>query len=243
MKRVYIIKVGTTFAGTAERFGDFDAWTIAGMGEADLGIRTVDVEKGAVLPDLATCTGVVITGSHAMVTDRLPWSIALEAWLPKALDAGIPLLGICYGHQLLAQAMGGEVGYHPRGKEIGTVAVHLRDEAENDPLFRELPRTFAAQVTHAQSVFRLPSKAVHLAFNSHEPYHAFRLGECAWGVQFHPEYDVRIMRDYIEAQADELETTGRNVQEIRDAVTDTPVAASLLKLFAGLVRSRSTVRA
>ena len=242
MKSVYIIKVGTTFAKTAERFGDFDAWTIAGLAAGDLGIRTVDVEKGAALPDPESCAGVVITGSHAMVTDRLPWSIAVEAWLPMALGAEIPLLGICYGHQLLAQAMGGEVGFHPRGKEIGTVSVHMRDEAENDALFRGLPRTFAAHVTHAQSVFRLPPKAVHLAFNAYEPYHAFRIGECAWGVQFHPEYDVRIMRDYIEAQADELETAGRNVQEIRDAVTDTPVAASLLKVFTGLIRSRSMAR-
>lgn len=241
MKKVYIIKVGTTFAATAERFGDFDAWTTAGLGAVDLVIQTVDVERGAVLPALETCAGVVITGSHDMVTDRLPWSVAVEAWLPKVLDAGIPLLGICYGHQLLAQAAGGEVGFHPLGKEIGTVEVHLHNEASEDPLFQGLPKTFAAHVTHAQSVLRLPPAAVHLASNSYEPNHAFRLGDCAWGLQFHPEYNTSIMRDYIEAQTEELESTGANVQEILGAVTDTPEAASLLKTFAGLIRLRQKI--
>ncbi len=243
MKKVYIIKTGTTFAATAERFGDFDAWTTAGLGAGDLEIRTVDVERGAVLPAPDTCAGVVITGSHAMVTDRLPWSVAVEAWLPRILDAGIPMLGICYGHQLLAQAFGGEVGFHPGGKEIGTVAVHLRNEAGGDPLFQWLPKTFAAHVTHAQTVLRLPPEAVHLASNSFEPHHAFRLGGCAWGIQFHPEYDAYIMRDYIEAQAEELASTGRDVQEILDSVTDTPEAALLLRTFAGLVQSRSVAGA
>lgn len=241
MKRVYIIKVGTTFAATAERFGDFDAWTAAGLGAMNLEIRSVDVLNGAVLPLPSACAGVVITGSHAMVTDRLPWSVAVEAWLPRVLAAGVPLLGICYGHQLLAQAAGGEVGFHPRGKEIGTVPVHLRDDAGGDPMFRGLPQTFAAHATHAQSVLRLPPEAVHLAFNSYEPCHAFRMGDCAWGLQFHPEYDARIMRDYIEAQAEELESTGRNVHEILGAVTDTPVAASLLKKFAKIVMLHSAV--
>jgi GMP synthase (glutamine-hydrolysing) len=240
MKRVYIIKAGTTFAATVDRFGDFDAWTIAGLGAVGLGVRTVDIEKGAALPALETCAGVVITGSHAMVTDRLPWSVAAEAWLPMVLDAGIPLLGICYGHQLMAQAFGGEVGFHPRGKEIGTVAVHLRDEAGGDLLFRGIPETFAAHVTHDQTVLRLPPGAVRLASNTFEPNHAFRLGEWAWGVQFHPEYNAPIMQNYIEAQAEALESTGRDVQQILRSVTDTPEAASLLKAFAGVIRRRST---
>lgn len=73
-------------------------------------------------------------------------------------------------------------------------------------------------------------------------HHAFRLGVCAWGLQFHPEYDARIMRDHIEAQAEELESTGRDVQEILATVADTSAAASLLKTFAGLVRSWSAAR-
>ena len=242
MKNIYIIKTGSTYPATAERYGDFDTWTAAGLGSENHVIQTVNVEKGSPLPSPESCSGIVITGSHAMVTDRLPWSVAVEAWLPMVLDAGIPLLGICYGHQLLARAAGGEVGYHPRGREIGTVKIDLSDDAGEDPLFHGVPKTFEAHVIHAQSVLRLPPKAILLASNDYEPHHAFRLGDCAWGLQFHPEYDTRIIRDYIEAQAEELESSGRDVQKIISAVTDTPVAASLLKTFANLVRSQSASR-
>ena len=239
MKKLYIIKVGTTYPATAERFGDFDAWIAAGLVGETLAIQTVDAEKGDELPPPNACAGIVITGSHAMVTDRLSWSVAVENWLPKVLAAGIPLLGICYGHQLLAQAFGGVVGFHPRGKEIGTVDIHLREDANGDLLFRELPKTFQAHVIHAQSVLRLPPEAILLASNSYEPHHAFRLGDSAWGLQFHPEYDTRIIHEYIEAQREELESAGRDVQEILGTVTDTPAAGSLLKNFADLIRYRS----
>ena len=64
--------------------------------------------------------------------------------------------GICYGHQLLAKAAGGEAGYHPRGKEIGTVRVDLVDGHNGDALFQSLPNSFAAHVTHSQTVLQLP---------------------------------------------------------------------------------------
>ncbi|MCW8820732.1 MAG: hypothetical protein OQK45_00780, partial [Sulfurovum sp.] len=71
MKKLYIIKAGTTFASTAEQFGDFDQWTITAMGEVSVELATVDVEHGASLPLAEECSGVVITGSHSMVTDDL----------------------------------------------------------------------------------------------------------------------------------------------------------------------------
>lgn len=169
-----------------------------------------------------------------MVTDNLDWSLALEGWIRSIVTAAVPLLGICYGHQLLGRAMGGQVGYHPRGKEIGTFDIRLRPEAREDPLFSAFPAQFPVHATHAQSVLALPRGAVLLAENDFEPHHAFRIGSCAWGVQFHPEYDSRIMRDYILAQADSLVESGRDTDSLLHAVRETSTANSILQKFACL---------
>lgn len=235
MKRLYIIKAGSTFPAIAKQFGDFDTWTAAALGPVDIETCILDSEHSATLPVAGDCAGVVITGSHAMVTDDLPWSVKIEEWIPSLLEAHIPLFGICYGHQLLSRASGGQVGFHPRGKEIGTVPVHLLPDCANDALFCSLPQTFFVHVTHSQTVLRLPPNATCLAANAYEPNHAFRLGDCAWGIQFHPEYNTDIMRSYIKEQADELESAGRDVSELLHSVVETPVAAETLRIFSLMI--------
>lgn len=238
MKKLYIIKTGTTFPATLEQFGDFDKWTTEALGDIAVETAVVDAEHGAPLPTADQCAGVAVTGSHSMVTDDLPWSVKLEEWLRTLLDAEVPVFGICYGHQLLARAAGGEVGYHPRGKEVGTVEIRLLESCAGDLLFKHLPPAFAVHATHAQSVLKLPEQAVLLAQNSYEPHHAFRIGPVAWGVQFHPEYDPAIMRSYIEHQKEVLEQAGRDVSGLVAAVKETPVATDLYRSFGRLVAER-----
>jgi GMP synthase (glutamine-hydrolysing) len=237
MSALMILKAGTTFPNTARQFGDFDLWTAEGLGCDRDAIRVVDVEQGESLPTIEECDGVVVTGSHAMVTDDRPWNRSMTAFIQRLVEARVPFLGICYGHQFLAQALGGRVGFHPGGEEIGSVQVNLSPESSTDSLFHGFPSSFPVHVTHEQTVLSLPSGAVHLAANSFEPNHAFRIGACAWGVQFHPEYSMAIMKSYIEEQATELETAGRDVAELLRNVVETPVAAAVLRRFALLVWS------
>lgn len=219
-------------------YGDFDKWTSEAIGAVDFETCTVDVVQGDLLPAAKECLGVIITGSHSMVTEDLPWSLKIEKWIPSLLEARIPLFGICYGHQLLARSTGGQVGYHQWGKEIGTVPVHLYDECTNDALFQSLPLSFLVQVTHSQTVLCLPPGATRLAANAFEPNHAFRIGDFAWGVQFHPEYSANIMRSYIQEQAAELKSAGMDVPGILSTVVETTVAAKTIRNFARFVESR-----
>lgn len=235
MKQLYIIKLGETHHSTAAELGDFEDWVENGLGVA---VTTVDPRNGDDLPPPTTVAGAVLTGSHAMVTERLPWSERTGEWLVDLVKQEIPVLGICYGHHLLAHAHGATVDYHPQGMEIGTVDVELAPEAADDALFKALPPVFPAQTVHSQTVRRLPEGAVLLAGNTFEQNHAFRLGPCAWGVQFHPEFSKVSSIAYIRALASKLREEGRDPQQLEEAITETPEAASVLSRFARIVAER-----
>ncbi len=227
------MKTGTTVK-KARRRGDFEHWFGAGMnvGPDSLDVRRVD--QGVSLPDPDDVAAVVVTGSSAMVTDAAAWSERTAEWLLGAVKAGTPVLGICYGHQLLAHALGGEVAYNPRGRRLGTVDVHLTDHALGDPLFEGLPAVLHVAVSHRQVVTQAPPGATLLATTSHDPHHAFRLAERAWGLQFHPEYDADIVRAYVEDRHAQLLAEGLDPDALTREARDTGHGALVLRRFAAI---------
>lgn len=240
MKPIAILKLGTTSPDTIAREGDCDKWMIRAIGDSAIPVQVFDILGGEPLPDIHACAGAVLTGSGAMVTERLPWSEATRSWLQNAYAAELPLFGICYGHQLLADALGGTVDYHPQGLEVGTLVLNRDDHCDGDPLFAGLPTQFLAHTTHFQSVLRLPAGAVRLIANDHDPNHAFRMGTCAWGVQFHPEFTESIMRGYIERRRDLLHELGRDTDALMAQTASTPHARALLVRFAQWTAGRQT---
>ncbi len=238
MKKTVIIKTGDTFPDVIKAHGDFEHLIASGLGLGRHELLVVNAVEHEQLPDLAAVNGVVISGSHAMVTQDLDWSLALEVWVRELIKAEVPLLGLCYGHQLIARAMGGRVDFHPQGLEIGTVEMTCLDQAAADPLFKALPPCFKAHVFHSQSVIHLPSSAVVLVRNDFEPHHAFRIGSAAWGVQFHPEADKGVTQGYIENLAGDVRSSGQDPDALIRDLDDTPHASSILKAFGDFVRSR-----
>jgi GMP synthase (glutamine-hydrolysing) len=230
-----ILKTGSTHPHIRDQLGDFDDWIAAGLREGGAtAIETHDAQQQVLTRPPTAFAGVVLTGSHAMVSERAPWSEALVPWLQDAVRAGTPVLGICYGHQLLAHALGGEVTHHPDGVEIGTVTVSRHAVSEDDPLLGGLPERFPAQAVHWQSVRRLPDGAVLLAGSAHEAHHAFRVGERAWGVQFHPEFSDEALRAYLDGLGPTLANEGLDAMQIAAELKPTPDAASVLPRFAQL---------
>ena len=240
MKYLHIIKTGSTYSSIREKVGDFEDWTFSALDPGDLPVQVLDVEKNPELPAAEKCLGLVITGSHAMVTDSLPWSRKLEQWIPGMVERGVPILAICYGHQLLARAMGGRVDYHPRGIESGTKDLLLHGDAATDILLADSPSAFKAHTDHSQSVISLPKGSVTLAHSRHESHHVFRIGDCAWGLQFHPEFTAEIMKLYILEQAEKLREAGLDPDKLLDEVSETPEAMRIAGRFTGVVRQIST---
>ncbi|OJT01024.1 glutamine amidotransferase [Marinobacter nauticus] len=232
--RVVILKTGSTYPQIRDQFGDFDAWFSRAL-SSQLELTIADVTQAPPPVQPGDWQGIVITGSPAMVSERAAWSETTAAWVRQAVEAGVPLLGVCYGHQLLAHALGGKVDYHPDGRETGTQAVTLFDSAQDDPLFSQLPKQFPAHLTHKQSVIELPPGAVLLGRSAFEPHQAFRVGKNAWGVQFHPEFNEQIMKAYLEVQYPDLESEGLDANALLSSVQPAPAASQLLRLFADWV--------
>lgn len=231
MKPLLILKAGGTYPDIATRFGDFDDWIVSRLDRSDTAIETVSPFAGEALPKASYFGGIVITGSHDMVTDRLPWSEKTADWVRQAVENAVPVLGICYGHQLLASSLGGMVGDNPGGKEFGTVSIRLNAKGRQDPLFQGLSGTFAAQACHSQSVLRLPAGATPLASSAMDANHAFAMGKRAWGVQFHPEFNQEMLRLYIRRSADDLKAQGSDVERLLAGIRETPESESLLRRF------------
>jgi GMP synthase (glutamine-hydrolysing) len=199
MAKLAIIKTGSTLAEIRAKRGDFEDWIIeqsaVSAGEWDV----FSIFQRAELPDLRRYKAAIITGSHSMVTEKAEWMEKTSQWL-KGLFSNLPVLGICFGHQLIAQTFGGRVELNPVKLETGMTCIQLTEDGINDNLFKDLPAAFSMPSAHSQSVTRLPEGAKLLAKNQIETNLAFRLGSNIWGVQFHPEFDEDILTQYVNAE-------------------------------------------
>jgi GMP synthase-like glutamine amidotransferase len=192
---------------------------------------------------------IVLGGTMAAWEDEVaPWLPDTRALLARAVDDATPVLGICLGAQLLAMATGGTVVKGPDGPELGVVRITVRPEARDDRLLHRAGPTFPAPQGHHDAITRLPDGAALLATSDVYPHQAFRLGECAWGVQYHPEADHGTFADWMLGDAEALAATGRTPDSVMvefDARETDLAAASAahLQAFADIVTAARAARA
>lgn len=158
---------------------------------------------------------VVVMGGaqNAYDDDAAPWLASVRSLLARSARADVPTLGVCLGGQLLAVATGGQVG-RAEVPEYGAQLVAKRQAAANDVLFGGLPITPDVLQWHVDAITRLPSGAELLASSPSCDVQAFRVGRCAWGLQFHIETTPQIVRTWAEEDAEALD--GYDVERILD---------------------------
>ncbi|EMA40883.1 type 1 glutamine amidotransferase [Halobiforma nitratireducens] len=158
--------------------------------ELDASLSEFDVTDGEV-PSGYDYDGAVVTGSRSSVYWDEEWIDATKGWVSEAIDRGVPFLGVCWGHQLLADVLGGTV------EDMGAYEVgysHIERTADSR-LFDGVPEEFLAFTSHSDEVSDLPPGADPLAENEYSN-HGFRKDH-VFGVQFHPEYDSKTARELV----------------------------------------------
>jgi GMP synthase (glutamine-hydrolysing) len=198
MKKLLIVKTGSTYDAVKKQHGDFEDMLIAAMGIDRQYVEVFDAKDESLsfpVPD--DYGGIIITGSHDMVTFEDDWMLDLEEWITGIADTGVPALGIGFGHQAMVKAFGGKVDYRDWGPEIGYVKIRLEVEAYRDPLFSVLYDRFHAYQFHNQSVVVLPKSVQSLGANNIDYYQVLCYNKHMWSCQFHPEFTADVLKKYI----------------------------------------------
>ena len=211
--------------------------------EAGAELDVVAPPTDAVPAGLDGYDGLICLGGGMGANDDFdhPWLADVRRLLSAAVTKGLPTLGICLGGQLLAVAAGGSVVAGEDGPEVGPHLVAKRDLGWTDPLFAELPLMPDVLHFHSDMIDRLPPNAVLLASATRYPNQAFRIGRCAYGVQFHIETTTEVVLEWARESPGEAEFArpGELERERLDqfhadlAETWQPVAAKFVRLAAG----------
>jgi GMP synthase-like glutamine amidotransferase len=204
----------------------------------------VELDEGERIPDLAGYDALLVMGGPMDVweTDAHPWLVEEMAAIRRWVAAGRPYLGVCLGHQLLASAFGGHVATMEQGPEVGI----LRVAVEDDPLFAGIAPVCTSFEWHNAEVKRLPEGAKLLARGAHCPVQAMKLGQNAYGIQFHME----LMHHTAEAWAEMpeyragLERARGSLAEVQAEVTAhfEPLYAHATQLFGNFLTIAETGR-
>ena len=239
MRNVLLIKCGDAANHIRLKVGDYDGWFASALAGARVQVNVVRPYLREALPAAKGYDAIFVSGSSSSVREQLPWMKETATWLRESAEAGRPILGVCFGHQLLGEAYGSRVVLNPNGRETGTVDVELTAEGRDDPLFAGMPERLPVQSTHEDVVDVPPPSARVLAHNANTALQAVAFAKKVRGVQFHPELSPEGMKALIESRVEKLENEaaarghprGHFVPRLLAGIRPTPFGPALLRNF------------
>jgi GMP synthase (glutamine-hydrolysing) len=252
VSRILLYKTGATDPTLLPDIGDYEKWFARVLGDG----FSLEVHRAIEKPRyrLSGYDAMVISGSprSLVAAHREPWMDDAADFVRQADAAGVPVLGVCFGHQLIGHAYGARVRKNPRGWEVGTVDVELTDAGRRDPLFTGLPSQLRVNQSHQDEVEfeSLAPGMVRLAGSAHTETQSLAVGDHVRGVQFHPEMDAMVIRRVIAHRrvilADDAQARRRAgfcVDERIAAASDCPDAERVLRNFVSNFVGRARTRA
>lgn len=225
MRRILVVRAGSPTPEALRRFGDFSEWFERLLAPE---VVVIDAVRGEPFPGMDRIGGVIVTGSAESLTEPRPWMERTGRWL-LAVARSTPVLGVCFGHQLLAAALGGVVERQPGGPEVGTGDVELTAAGRRDPLFAGVESPLLVQQNHEDHVPAPPPGAEVLARNDRSPVQAFAHGPNVRAVQFHPEFNAQRNRALCRESRAALEAVRPGLTEAAlSSIRETPAAERVL---------------
>lgn len=246
MERVRILVVEPSAIAPVGRLGE---WLAEAGAELEV-VRAPEIPAPSALDDYSA---LVVMGGGMGALDDLehPWLADVRALLSAAVSRQLPVLAICLGAQLLAAATGGRVAPIKKGPEVGTLLVAKRDTAAEDPLLGPLPLTPDVMQFHNDEVVRLPPTAQLLASSPACENQAFRVGICAYALQFHVETTPAAVLDWAASMPESASAArpgqleSEHLEQFHEDLAETwePVAQRFVRLAATPLEQRRGTRA
>jgi GMP synthase (glutamine-hydrolysing) len=195
------------------------------------------VESDCSQIDLADISHIIIGGSGAFYLSQgdgaTTWLPSIFSLLNNAFEKDIPILGICFGFQILALHQGARVVHNADAEEIGTFLTYSYPAAANDKLFSVLPQQFFSQLIHKDVIEAPPSSIERLSYSDRVQCNGFKVaGRSAWGVLFHPELTAQTARERLSMFPEYIQAeTGSVDQFIQSHIIESPETSKLLRVF------------
>jgi GMP synthase (glutamine-hydrolysing) len=164
MKNIIVLDCGPSLKEVSKKFGQSPEWVMATLKNLDINFNWVKLYTGERI-DKYKGDAWIITGSPRSVNDEKSWMLNLEDNIRDATEIKKSILGICFGHQLIAKSFGGKVEINPQGWELGSYPIYLTADGASSPLFQGIDDITIVYESHQDSVIELPAKAVELASN------------------------------------------------------------------------------
>jgi GMP synthase (glutamine-hydrolysing) len=207
-----------------------------------LGIRSEQilatnvVDQPLSLKLLEEVDALMIGGSGEFpAMDEYHWMPMLLEMIQYCNEHSFPLFGSCWGHQVIARALGGRVEHVPALAELGCFDVMLTDEGINDPVLGQFPKQFAANMGHHDRVVELPSSAIELAISRTQGHQVFRIKDKPiYGTQFHSELDSQREKERLYEYREHYKKTigdATQFQKILDSLRETTEVDQLMRTF------------
>jgi len=195
MKNIIIIDCGPSLEDVSREFGQSPEWIMESLRYADCIFKWIKPYEGQTIKE-NTGDAWIITGSPRSVYDEDYWMLDLEENIRQASKNNKLILGICFGHQLLAKSFGGKVELNPKGWELGAYPICLTEAGIYSPLFKNIENQTIVYESHKDCVTYLPENAVQLAYNE-KCIQSFQLNRTLFAVQFHPEFSWDVLKKYV----------------------------------------------
>jgi GMP synthase (glutamine-hydrolysing) len=227
MKNIIILDCGPSLSEVSQQFGFAPDWIMAILEDSECSFTWVKAYEGKTV-NHSEGDAWIITGSPRSVYDELDWMLDMEEKIRDAQHHNKPVLGICFGHQLIAKSFGGRVELNPKGWELGAYPIELTDRGLKSKLFSDFNNHSVVYESHEDYVAVLPEDAVELALNN-KGNQAFTIHENMYGVQFHPEFSWDIIRQYVSVRS----ANGVIVDD--PSVPESNAGEVILRNFIGLI--------
>jgi GMP synthase-like glutamine amidotransferase len=184
-------------------FGDYPQMFASFLQKVDaqMEIHNFNVVDGVYPDDIGSCDAYITSGSKSGVNDEQAWIHWLEVFVQQLYSTDIPFIGICFGHQLLARALGGRVEKSTNSWGVG---MHTSEVIQHKDWMRPAQSTISLIVSHQDQIVELPTQAEILLSSEFCPYSMIQVGDNMLGIQGHPEFSPAYSRALMESRRDRI---------------------------------------